>query len=178
MVAHRPCPRCELRVPRLTANLTAKLLDNRGSRRTALDGYIRPELRRCGRRGPPEQLTSPRVVEVPLARRAPNCQLASCSRRHQARLAAANGARWLALGVHRRPQVASDRLALGVAGRGLRVWIMAGGVDGASDYLLKVNWIASPTPGKVCQQADPTGRKVARFPPTARCSQTLPPSTR
>jgi hypothetical protein len=53
----------------------------------------------------------------------------------------------LLLGVHRRPQVASDRLALGVAGRGLRVWIMAGGVDGASDYLLKVNWIASPTPG-------------------------------
>jgi hypothetical protein len=45
----------------------------------------------------------------------------------------------LLLGVHRRPQVASDRLALGVAGRGLRVWIMAGGVDGASDYLLKVN---------------------------------------
>jgi hypothetical protein len=53
----------------------------------------------------------------------------------------------LLLGVHRRPQVASDHLALGVAGRGLRVWIMAGGVDGASDYLLKVNWIASPTPG-------------------------------
>ena len=54
----------------------------------------------------------------------------------------------LLLGVHRRPQVASDRLALGVAGRGLRVWIMAGGVDGASDYLLRVNWIASPTPGR------------------------------
>ena len=54
----------------------------------------------------------------------------------------------LLLGVNRRPQVASDRLALGVAGRGLRVWIMAGGVDGASDYLLRVNWIASPTPGR------------------------------
>jgi hypothetical protein len=36
--------------PRLTAKLTTKLLDNRGSRRTALDGYTRPELRRCGRR--------------------------------------------------------------------------------------------------------------------------------
>lgn len=36
---------------RLTAKLTANRRDNRGSRRTALDGYIRRELRRCrGRR--------------------------------------------------------------------------------------------------------------------------------
>jgi hypothetical protein len=47
--------------PWLTAKLTAKPADSRGSRRIALDGYIRPELRRCGRRWPPEQLTSPRV---------------------------------------------------------------------------------------------------------------------
>jgi hypothetical protein len=36
--------------PWLTAKLTAKPADNRGSWRTPLDGYIRPELRRCGRR--------------------------------------------------------------------------------------------------------------------------------
>jgi hypothetical protein len=36
--------------PRLTAKLTANRADNRGSWRTALDCYIRPELRRCGRR--------------------------------------------------------------------------------------------------------------------------------
>ena len=50
--------------PRLTAKLTANAHDNRGLQRTTVDGYIRPELRRCGRRGPPEQLMSPRV-EVP-----------------------------------------------------------------------------------------------------------------
>ena len=36
--------------PRLTAKLTANPPDNRGPRRTALDGYTRPELRRCGGR--------------------------------------------------------------------------------------------------------------------------------
>jgi hypothetical protein len=49
--------------PRLTAKLTAKPADNRGSWRTTLDGYIRPELRRCDRRWLPEQLTSPGVEE-------------------------------------------------------------------------------------------------------------------
>jgi hypothetical protein len=34
--------------PRLTAKVTANRRGNRGSRRTALDGYICPELRRCG----------------------------------------------------------------------------------------------------------------------------------
>jgi hypothetical protein len=48
----------------LTAKLTANPCDNRGSRRMALDSYSRPELRRCDRRRPAEQLTSPRV-EVP-----------------------------------------------------------------------------------------------------------------
>ena len=36
--------------PRLTAKLTANPHDDRGSQRTPLDGYIRPELRRCGGR--------------------------------------------------------------------------------------------------------------------------------
>jgi hypothetical protein len=36
--------------PRLTAKLTAKLANNRGPRRTALDGYICPDLCRCDRR--------------------------------------------------------------------------------------------------------------------------------
>jgi hypothetical protein len=35
---------------RLTAKLTAKPADNWGSWRTTLDGYISPELRRCGER--------------------------------------------------------------------------------------------------------------------------------
>ena len=65
--------------PRLTAKLTAKPPDTRGPQRVTMDGYIRPELRRRDRREPPEQLTSPRVVKVCLARRAPICQLASCS---------------------------------------------------------------------------------------------------
>jgi hypothetical protein len=49
--------------PRLTAKLTANPADNRDSWRTALDGYIRPELRRCDRRWLPEQLTSPGIEE-------------------------------------------------------------------------------------------------------------------
>jgi hypothetical protein len=36
--------------PRLTAKVTAKLADNRGSWRTTLDAYTHPELRRCDRR--------------------------------------------------------------------------------------------------------------------------------
>ena len=36
--------------PQLTAKLTANPPDNRGPQRIALDGYIRPELRRRGRR--------------------------------------------------------------------------------------------------------------------------------
>src|SRR5215207_1116296 len=50
--------------PRLTAKLTAKLADNRDPRRIALDGYIRPDLRRCDRRWLPKQLTSPRVESI------------------------------------------------------------------------------------------------------------------
>jgi hypothetical protein len=63
--------------PRLTAKLTAYRRDNRGPRRTALDGDRRPELRRYSRERPADQLTSPRVVEVPVAQRAPNCDVAS-----------------------------------------------------------------------------------------------------
>ena len=36
--------------PRLTAKLTAKPLDTIGPQGMGLDGYIRPELRRCRRR--------------------------------------------------------------------------------------------------------------------------------
>jgi hypothetical protein len=36
--------------PQLTTKLTANPPDNRGPRQIALDGYIRPELRRCGGR--------------------------------------------------------------------------------------------------------------------------------
>jgi hypothetical protein len=51
----RPClpefhPGCRLASPRLTAKLTANPADKRGSWRTTLDGYIRPDLRRCDRR--------------------------------------------------------------------------------------------------------------------------------
>ena len=46
----RPRPRCQVGGPQLTANLTANRHDNRGLQRTALDRYIRPELRRCARR--------------------------------------------------------------------------------------------------------------------------------
>jgi hypothetical protein len=60
---------------RLTAKLTAKLDDTRGPQGMTLDGYTRPELRRCGRRGPPEQLPSPRV-------KASRC-LSGSDRRHQ-----------------------------------------------------------------------------------------------
>jgi hypothetical protein len=50
--------------PRLTAKVTAKPHDNRGPQHTILDGYRRPELRRCGRRGLAEQLTSPTVEGI------------------------------------------------------------------------------------------------------------------
>jgi hypothetical protein len=46
----RTRPGCRSSIPRLTAKLTAKSADNRGSRRTTLDGYTRPELRRRDRR--------------------------------------------------------------------------------------------------------------------------------
>ena len=46
-------------VDQLTAKLTAKPYDTKGPQRIAMDAYTRPELRRCGRQWPPEQLTSP-----------------------------------------------------------------------------------------------------------------------
>jgi hypothetical protein len=52
---------------RLTAKLTAKLHDNRGPGWIVLDGYIRPELRGCGRQCPADQLTRAAVDRMSAA---------------------------------------------------------------------------------------------------------------
>jgi hypothetical protein len=51
---------------------------------------------------------------------------------------------------------------------------MAGGVDGASDYLLKVNWIASPTRGLPTSRPDRTeGGEVPADSPVLADTATL-----
>ena len=54
----------KLSVPRLTAKVTAKLHDTRDPQGMTMDAHIRSELRRCGRRWPAEQLTSPMVEGI------------------------------------------------------------------------------------------------------------------
>jgi hypothetical protein len=153
MVAHRPCPHCELRVPRLTAKLTAKPHDTRDPQGMTMDGYTRPELRKCGRRGLAEQLTSPRVVEVPRGAACAQLRRGICSRRHQDRLAAANGlggclwSKRIATGPSDRPGAGSrGPWSWSVDQGGRRGWRLGLPAQGQLDHFPHARAIRQPRP--------------------------------
>jgi hypothetical protein len=106
----------------------------------------------------------------------PNCQLASCSRRHQARLAAAKGARWLASWCA--PMAAGratvsrweSQVAAFECGSWPAVWMARRTTCSRSTGSL-------PQRQEVCQQADPTdeGGEVPADSPVLADTATLDP---
>ena len=170
MTAYQTTSALAVQRPRgLTAKLTANAGDNRDPWWIAVDGYIRPELRRCVRRRLLEQLTSPRV-QVPERRSAhSNCH-GSRARPASSRLAVADSAVPLA----RAATAPSGGLNAGLADHGLgwrfqgrRLMVRRNPVQGQLGSLPDRQ--GQPRP---IQSTEGEGSS-----PIARCSRTLPSSS-